>query len=213
MARAKMNTALMKQSKREVAYFGQVAQQCFSEQSSFDTVLSAAVTSSTCPVAISTYHYPSPDRPAYSPSRPMTDFRLRTSKMMGDIGYHGEIAIHRGADRTNSGAAEITTIGLRLCKRHQSFSRRWQYLVWQGAWKVTQSAALQVQQAALWLQRCWAQTALAQCLPVLPSVCFATTQVSTAAAKVDNRAPSGRAMNGSRRRGHTPAAAFAFLGT
>ena len=202
-----------KQSKQEIAYYGLEMQQSFAERISFANIHIVVGHSSICPAATSIYRYSSPDRSAYSPSRPITVFRLWAKKMTGDIGYHHELAIDRNAGRANCGADDITTIGLRLCKRHQSSLRQWQYLVWQVASKVTQSAVLQVQQAAWWLQRCLAPTVQAQCLPVLPSAYFATTQASTVAAKLDNRALLGRTMNGSRRRGHTPAAAFAFLGT
>ena len=208
-----MNDKLTYQSKREFAHSGFIAQQCYPHASSFAKVETVAALSSFCAAANSLYRYPSPDRPAYSPSRPITEIRLRRAKITDDIGYHGEIAIHRGADRTNCGAAEITMIGLRLCKRHQSSLRQWQYLVWQVASTMTWSAALLVQALASWLQKCWAQLAQVQCLLVQPSVCFATTLASTLVTKTDNRALTGRAMNRGRRRGDTPAAAFSFWGT
>lgn len=158
----------------------------------------------------SLHRYPSPDRPAYSPSRPMTVFRRWVRNNAVDIGYQHDLAIDRPTDRVNSGVTQITTIGVRLCKRHQSSLRQWQYLVWQVAWKATQSVALQAQAQALLLQKFLARTAQAPCLQVQPQACFATTQASTAAAKVDNRAHQGCANNRNRHRGLPPVAVFAF---
>lgn len=202
-----------KQSEREIAHYDVFAQQCFSGWRALSTLRHAAGLSSLCHAAFSLYRYLSPVRPAYSPSRPITEIRLRKAQSKSDIGYHGEIAIHRGAGCTNCGAVDITMIGLRLCKRHQSSLRQWQYLVWQVALTMTWSAAWLAQVPALWLQKCWVLTAQAQCLRALPSACFAMTQVWTPAAKLNNRAHDGRAINGNRRRGHAPAAVFAFLGT
>ncbi len=158
----------------------------------------------------SLHRYPSPDRPAYSPSRPMTVFRRLVGNNAVDIGYQADLAIDRPTDRVNSGATQITTIGVRLCKRHQSSSRQWQYLVWQVALRATQSVALQAQALALLPQKFSALIAQARCLPVQLLACFATTQASTAAVKVDTRAHHGRINSGNRRWGHTPAAVFAF---
>lgn len=201
---------LAKQSKREFAYSTTRSQQCCSETTTWSNVIDVAGRFSNRSSANSLYRYPSPDRPAYSPSRPITVFRRSAKKTTCDIGYQTGIAIHQGADRTNSGATYKTTIGVRLCKRHQSSSRQWQYSVWQVALKVTQNAALPVQVRALLPQKCWAQIAQAQCLLVQPSAYFATTQVSTAAAKLDNRAHLGRTMNKDRRRGFAPAAVLRF---
>lgn len=213
MPHSKMNITLTTQSGREFAYSGLIAQQCCSGQASFANVKNVAGFSSTRPAAIFPYRYLSLDRPAYSHSRPITEFGLQLSKTTDDIGYHGEIVIHRRAGRANCGVADIKTIGLRLCKRHQSSLRQWQYLVWRVALKATQSGASRAQVQAFWPQIFWARTARGQCLRGLPQACFATTQVSTAAVKIDNRAHHGRAMNGNRRRGHPPRAVFAFLGT
>ena len=209
----KVNRKLTKQSQREFAYFGRIAQQYFSGLGSSDKVELAAGRSSNCSAANSLYRYPSPDRPAYSPSRSITEIRLNKDNLTRDIGYHAEIAIDRGVVRTNCGAADITTIGLRLCKRHQSSLQQWQYLVWQVALITTQSAAW-LAQALVWLPlKCWAQIAQAQCLLAQLSACFATTQVYALAAKVNNRAHLGRAMNKDRRPGYSRAAVFSFLGT
>lgn len=208
-----MNDNLPKQSKREFAYSAGPAKQCYSDRHSLVTVNGVAGRSRICSAANSLYRYPSPDRPAYSPSGPITVFRLYSAKMTGDIGYHCEIAIHRGADRTNRGAVDITMIGLRLCKRHQSSSRQWQYLVWQVALRATWNVASQVQALALWLQKYWVRTAQGQSWQVQQPAFCVTTQASTAAAKLNNRAHCGRAMHKDRRWGHVPAAVFSFLGT
>ena len=207
-----INDKLTKQSKREVAYSDQVAQQYFHGADSFDRIEHALGHSSTRSVAYSLYRYPSPDRPAYSPSRPITVFRLCSAESACDIGYHDEIAIHQQAGRRHSGATHETTIGLRLCKRHQSSLRQWQYLVWLVALKAIWSAALPARAQVLSRQKCLARTAQGQYLQVRQQAYFATTQASTAAAKIDNRAHSGRINNRNRRRGDTPAAVFSFFG-
>jgi len=213
MALVEMNARLTKQSKRKIAYSDQVSQQYFSGSHSFDKVEIVAGRSSICSAAYSLYRYPSPDRPAYSPSRPITVFRLYRPESACDIGYHDEIAIHQQAGRRHSGATHETTIGLRLCKRHQSSLRPWQYLVWQVASKAIWSVALPAQVQVLSPQKCLAQTAQEQCLQVRPQACFATMQASTAAVKLDNRAHRGRINVRNRRRGDIPAAVFSFLGT
>ncbi len=211
MTRSVVQLMLGKQSKREIAYFATRSQQSFSETMTWYNVNNVEGRSSNRSSANSLYRYPSPDRPAYSPSRPITVFRRSVEKKTSDIGYQAGIAIHQGAVRTNCGATYKTTIGVRLCKRHQSSLRQWQYLVWQVASKVTQSVASQAQAQALLPQKYLAQTVQAQCLPVQPQACFATTQASTAAAKLDNRAHDlGRTMNKDRRRGSASAAVLRF---
>lgn len=211
MTRSVAKVAAAKQSKREFAYLDGLAQQCYSQRKFSTKVNSVEWLSSNCCFANSLYRYPSPNRPAYSPSRPITVFRLSGRKIIRDIGYHAGIAIHQGAVRANCGAAYITTIGSRLCKRHQSSLQQWQYLVWQVALRATWSVAWPVQVQALWPQKCWAQIAQVQSLPVQPQAYFATMQVSTAAVKVDARAHHGRVISVNRRRG-SALAAFLRLG-
>lgn len=213
MSALKMNVTLTKQFKRETAHLLTGTQQFYASAETSAKVSYVAVLSSLRTASISLNRYPSPDRSAYSPSRPMTVFRLNKGNLADDIGYHGEIAIDDRAGRTNWGATYKTTIGLRLCKRHQSSLRQWQYLVWQVASKVTSSAALLVQAQASWLQKCLAQTAQVQCLLAPQLACFATTQASTAAVKLNNCALSGRINFGNRRPGHPRSAVFSFLGT
>lgn len=208
-----MNRALTAQSRREIAYFPAAFQEDYSGSSYYCKLDPVAARTNADAAASSLHRYPSPDRPAYSPSRPITENRLSAQKNGRDIGYHGEIAIHRGADCANCGAIDITTIGLRLCKRHQSSSQRWQYLVWQVASITTSSAVSLVQQVVSWLPKCLAQTAQEQCSLVQPLAYFATTQASAPAAKVNHRAHLGRAIKRNRRRGVSPVAVFSFLGT
>ena len=210
MVSAKQSEGIAKQSKREIAYSDLFAQHRWANGRSFRRVKDVPGLSSNGRGAFSLYRYPSPGRPAYSPSRPMTVSCRKSTHSCSDIGYHAEIAIDRSEVCTNRGATYETMIGLRLCKRHQSSLRQWQYLVWQVALRATQSVALQVQALALWPQKSWVRTGQAPCLPVLPLVCCATTQASTAAVKLDNRARQGRAINTNRRRGHAPAAVLRF---
>lgn len=209
----KVNRTLTKQSRREIAHFGAAYQEDYSGSGYCGRLVHVAGQANAVSATDSLHRYPSPNRPAYSPSRSITEIRLSAQKNRRDIGYHGEIAIHRGADRANCGAVDITTIGLRLCKRHQSSSRQWQYSVWRVALIMTWSAASLAQVAALWLQNCLVQTAQALCLQVPLSACSATTQASALAAKVDHRAHLGRAIKRNRRRGVPPVAVFSFLGT
>jgi len=207
-----MARAGAKQSQRELAYSAVVAQQCYSAFQSFGKVGFVAGRSSFCFAATSLYRYPFPDRPAYSPSRPITETRLLEAKSPADIGYHGGIAIHQGADRTNCGAAEITTIGKRSCTRNQSSLRPWPFLVCQVASEMTLNAAWSAPVQASWPQKCLEQIAPEQCLPVRRSASFVTTRASKFASKIDNRPRPGRAMNRNRRRGCAPAAVLSCFG-
>lgn len=208
-----MNSTLTQPPRREIAYFRTAFQQDYPGSSDYCSLGPVTARANADAAASLRHRYPSPDRPAYSPSRSITEIRLSGRKNRRDIGYHGEIAIHRGADCTNCGAIDITTLGLRLCKRHQSSSQRWQYLVWQVALIMTWSAASSAQVAASWLQNCLVQTAQALCLQVPLSACSATTQAYALAAKVDHRAHRGRTIKRNRRRGVPPVAVFSFLGT
>lgn len=205
---ANVNTTIPKQSKREVAHSGLLKQQSFAKQQYCLRHEIVVDHSSNWSATNSLHRYPSPNRSAYSPSRPITVFRRYGPDLLHDIGYHAGIAIHRCAVRTNSGATYETTIGLRLCKRHQSSLRQWQYLVWQVALRATQSVASQAQALALLPQKYWALTAQALSLPVLPQACFATTQASTLVSNTP--ALSGRHHPANRRRGPSPAAVSCF---
>lgn len=198
------------QSGRVAAYAPPPTILCFLDFQTCGTVIAVARRSSNRRAACSLYRYPSLDRPAYSPSRPITVFRPSQSENTVDIGYHHDSAMHLRADRVNCGATLTITIGLRLCKRHQSSLQQWQFSVWLAALKATWNAVWQAQAQALWPQNSLEQTAQAQCLPVLPLAYCATTQGSTAAAKVDNRAHRGRINFGNRRRGYAPAAVLRF---
>lgn len=156
------------------------------------------------------HRYPSPDRPAYSPSRPVTVFCRFLRKIRGDIGYHNVFAIYRCVDRTMSGAMRTTDKGIEQCKRHRSFLQWWQYSVWQVALKAILSVVWPAQALVSSQQRSWAQTQPAQPWLVQPLACFATTQVSTAAAKHGTAPLTGAIIKLDRRRGMTPAAVFVF---
>ncbi len=197
------------QSRRESADAPGCVDGGFSGQGLCSKVDQVALRSSNNGAANSLLHrYPSPDRPAYSPSRPMTVFRPSQHEKSVDIGYHGDFAIDLPADRANSGGIQETKTGSRLCKRHQSSSRQWQYLVWQVASKVIWSAALPAQVQALWLQTFWAQIQQVQHWLVPLQACCVTTQASTAAVKQDICVLTGRNNSEDRRRGCTPAAVF-----
>ena len=198
------------QSKRVIAHSGLAPFRGFPESKACGKVERVVERSSNRSPAVSLHRYPSPDRPAYSPSRPITVFRPCPRKKATDIGYQCVFAIHFPADRVNCGATLTTTIGLSLCKRHQSSLLQWQCSAWPVASKATWNAAWPVQAQALSQPRFWALTQLGQCLPVLLLAYCATTQASTAAVKLDNRAHHGRVTFRNRRRGHAPAAVFCF---
>lgn len=128
----------------------------------------------------------------------VTEIRRFGAKAWHDIGYQRDFAMDRSIEPANFGLGTITTIGSRLCKRHQSSSRLWQYLVWQVALKVTLSAASLARQAVLWPQKFWEQIQPAQRL-LGPQLAFcATTQGSTAAVNVDYLALAGVNTHSSR---------------
>lgn len=157
--------------------------------------------------------YHSPDRPAYSPSGPMTVFRRSDAQNGSDIGYQRDLGIDGRSIRINSDVTSKSTIGLRLCKRHQSSLRQWQYSVWQVALKTMQNVPLQVQALALWLQNCLEQIVPVQWSSVPPRACSATTLVSKPAARADRlntRAHSGRLLTTNRCQGFALAAVLRF---
>jgi len=200
------------QSQREIAYSASAGQQFCSAFSSFGKVGNVAGRSRYRSAAFSLHRYPSPDRPAYSPSRPITEFRLSDAKNVDDIGYHYGIAIHQGAVRTHSGAAKITTIGIRSCTRKQSSLRQWPYLVCQVASEMTLNVAWSERVRALLPRKSLGRIAPGRCLPVQRSASFVTTRASRFANKVVSRAHAGRVMNENRRRGAAPAAVLSFFG-
>jgi len=204
------NTGLAAQSRRETADVLCPCVRCFAAADECSSLNGIASRTNNYDAMNSLHRYPSPGRPAYSPSRPMTVFRLSGAMRAVDIGYQREFSIDRSIRGIISGAATETTIGSRLCKRHQSSLRQWQYLVWQVALKVTQSVALQVQALALLPQKYLAQIAQAQCLPVLPQAFCVTTQASTAAVNVNTRPKAGRYTTMNRHRGLPPVAVFRF---
>ena len=163
------------------------------------------------------HRYPSPDRPAYSPSRPITVFAKRlTALIRGNalisgpaIGYQGQNSVHTAARRCEGGATPQTYKGNEQCKRkHLSFSQPWPSSVSPAAWKVTPSVVSQAQVLASWLQKCLGQIVPAPCSPVLPLASCVTTPVSTAAVKSSQASFAGARSFQNRRRGMTPAAVF-----
>lgn len=198
------------QSKRESADFDISKSEGFAQMQASTSVRHAAGRSSNRSAACFLYRYPSPDRPAHSLSRPTTVFRPSSTKFSVVIGYHVNVAIDLTSVSADCGATLKTTIGRRLCKKHQSSLPQWLCLAWPVASKVTQNVALPVQARALWPLNFLAQTAQVQCLPVQPQAYFVTTQASTPAVNLDNRAHCGRIHFKSRRRGSTPAAVLCF---
>lgn len=138
------------------------------------------------------YRYPSLDRSACSPSRPITHFdglRANPRVKAVAIGYHGIVARISGVSRAIVALARTTTIGREQCKRFRSFLQQWQYSVWQVASTMTQSAQSQAQVRGLSPRNCLALTAQVRWSSVPPQVCSATTRAF--AANLSNHAPSG----------------------
>ncbi len=154
----------------------------------------------------SLYRYPSPNRPACSPSRSITVFCRHLVKTVYDIGYHSDLGFYSSSDNINCDVKSKTTIGLRLCKRHQSSLRQLQYSVWQVASITTWSAAWPAQVRALWLQNCLAQTVQVQWLSVRQLAYSVTTRAF--AANLDNCALAGRITFRNRGQGASLAAVF-----
>jgi hypothetical protein len=210
MAVIKAIDVVAMQSEREIADIGPFQDAHFLWGATCVIFNSAAKGSSKLVVANSLYRYPSPDRPANSPSRPMTETCRDNAKNHYDIGYHGDLGIAGINDCVNCDAHSETTIGLRLCKRHQSSLQQWQYSVWQAALTTTWSAAWPARVQALLLRNCLALTAQVQWLLAQLPASFVTTQASLLAAKLDTRAHRGRTLNRNRRRGLALAAVLRF---
>jgi hypothetical protein len=166
--------------------------------------------SSKLDVVNSLYRYPSPNRPAYSPSGPITVFCLNSAQTEYDIGYHSDLGFGARTGGINCDVPSDKTIGLRLCKRHQSSSRQWQFLVWLVALTMTWNAALRAQAQALSPQNCLAQTGPVQWLSAQASAFFVMMQASLLAAKLETRAHRGRTIDRNRRRGFALAAVLRF---
>lgn len=198
------------QSKREVAHRGALGQFMFSKGQNCGRLAKGHLRSSIrCPETSRT-RYAFPRWPAFSPSRPATESCRQSVKTSTAIGYHGDLGDEYPRGRVTGDAHETTTIGSRLCRRHQSSLQQWQYLVWQVALITTWSAAWWVQARALWPLNCLAQTAQVQSSRVQPWASFVMTQASTPVSKLDNRALCGRINSGSRQRDMSPMAAFSF---
>ena len=198
------------QIQQEAADIGSLLKVYFPCAATCCSVTEVAQLSSQRNVANSRDRYPSPDRPAYSPSRPTTDFRRLSAQLLYDIGYHGDLGVLGGSDCINCDANSETTIGLRLCKRHQSSLRQWQYSVWQVALKTMRNVQSQARALALWLQNCLEQTVQVQWLSVPPLACSATMQAYKPAVKLNTRARTGRLLTRNRHRGFASVAVLRF---
>jgi len=162
--------------------------------------------SSKLDVVKSLYRYPSPNRPAYSPSGPITDSCLNSDQAEYDIGYQTDLGFVGRSGRINCDAPSETTIGLRLCKRHQSSSRQLQYSVWLVASITMWNAAWPAQVRALWLLNCLARTVQVQWLSVRQLAFSVTTRAF--AANLANCALAGRTTFRNRGQGASLAAVF-----
>ena len=184
--------------KRETAHVWGFVAGLFAAPASSVTVETVARLSSNCSATVSLHRYPSPDRPAYSPSRPITGFRPSPVKSGADIGYQRDLLIDPAMGRDQSRAAEHKTVGLGQCKRHHSFLPQLQYLVWQVALITMQSAGSQVRRA-VWSQlKCWALT-------LQPRLSLAPLQASSVttpafAANTTPRVLTGARINSENRR-------------
>ena len=199
------------QSKREVAYFGSDRTGRFVNRRTCDSIKTAAGRFTT-PGRINTLQrYPSLYRSVALPARPATLYRLMGRKLADDNGYHQLSAIGLHIAGPISGPAAKSKIGRILCRKNHSSSQRLLYLDLPVAWKATWSAVLQAQARVLSLLKFLAQTAQVQSLQALPLAYFATTQASTAAAKLNTtRTVFVRTDHRNRRGGYAPAAVLHF---
>ena len=198
------------QSRRECAHFrGGKSRDCSGLVSCFKVSV-VARRSSKRPVATCQHRYPSLYRSVPFLGRPVSVFRRLTAKKRIVIGYHSAEAIEFNAVGADSRATLKNKLGRRLCRKNQSSLPQLPYSALPVVLKVTSSVASQVQAQALSQLKCWAQTAQAPFLLAPQLVCCVTTQASTAAAKLNARAPHGRNNHQSRRRGIAPAAVLRF---
>jgi len=198
------------QFEREVADFGRAQHARYLWSHYCAIVRSTTKAPSTLDVVNSLYRYPSPNRPAYSPSGPITVSCRNSARKKYDIGYHSELGFGANSGRINCDAPSETTIGLRLCKRHQSSLQQWQYSVWLVALRTTWSAALSALELALRPRRSLERTEPVRLPLVQLQVFCAITQASRAAKNLDTRAHRGRTINKNRRRGFALAAVLRF---
>ena len=198
------------QSKRESAHFWGGTIRRFPEVLSSSNINGAETRSSKRVPADCLQRYPSLDRPALSQGRSIAFFRRSTKAIAIVIGYKVGSDIHSAAVDAHSGATSKQKLGRRLCKRNQSSSQLLLYLGLPVVLKATLNVALQVQALALSLPKFWVQTAQVQSWQVLPLVCCATTQVSTAAANRNQPALTARGYQWDRRRSMSAAAVLRF---
>ena len=155
------------------------------------------------------HRYPSLDRPAYSPSRPVTSFCRSLRKGAVDIGYHGNSAMNASVDCATIGAARTLTEGRQQCRRKQFFSPQWRCSVWQGASRAI-SNVVWLAQAQVWSRlKSWAPIQQGPRLPVPQLASCVTTQAcAVRPADTRNIALSGGNIFESRHRGQRPGGGF-----
>ena len=168
------------QPKRESAYFGGGRSlRCAIRLTCVNVTLSVRLSSNrladNCLLC-----YPSLDRSACLAGGPAAFFRRFIVNQSLDIGYQCHSSIELLAVNVISDVAGKQKLGRRLCRENQSSWPQWLYLALLAVLKATPSAVLRVPQVVLWLQKCWALIQQAPQLPAQRSVCFATTQASTA---------------------------------
>ena len=210
MAYAPARNAPVSHFRRKPAEIVAAERKPFAVRHGYAKVLSKVMLSSICSITRFLHRYPSHPRPAYSPSRSAWDSCLPNGKSNSAIGYRGKAAHDIDTRRITRDAHEKTTMGSRLCKRHQSSFQQWQHSVWQVALKTTWSAALSARVQGLLPLNCLARIAPVRWLSAPLLACCATTRASLLANRLDNRALSGRLTSGSRQRGLPPLAAFSI---
>lgn len=197
------------QFKREVAHQVAVQKTGFPRDASCRNVPLTTRLSSHGGVVHSQDRYPSPGRPAYSPSRPMTVFRRLSALNVHDIGYQGDLGVTGRSNCINCDANSETTIGLRLCRRHQSSLRQWQYSVWQVALKQIWNAVLSAPARAFWPLTYLELTQQQRRWPAQQRG-FSATMQAFVAALANYNAPFGVLRQLNRRQGFALAAVLRF---
>ncbi len=198
------------QFKREPAHFWWGASCDFAHMAECASVDLVAKRSSKRIVADCQHRYPSPDRSALTQGRPVSHFRSFIGGNRVDIGYHRRLAIELMHGSADFGATLKTTLGREKCRKHLSSLPQWLSLVLLAVLKATWNAVW-LALAPVWSQqKFWVQIVQGQSWPVQLQACCATTQVSTAVDKPDNRAHCGRLSDQHCRRGFASAAVLRF---
>lgn len=168
---------------REIAHCAEFGKQSFAGMMNCVRNKASAAAARGCVGGINDHSYPPPDRPAYSPSRPVSVWLPAVGAVWVAIGYQGGFAVD--AVRICAGGAVLNMIkkGNQICKRHQSYWPSWQASGWRDACRAIQSAASRAQVRGLSRQRFWAPIKPAQCLQGPRWACSAMMQASAAAAE------------------------------